>query len=92
MTIFISCERQSASALERSVKRVPNTFFFLSFELKDSQSHLGLKELGPGVGVMKYVRDNIPSKLLTKHFLPNDIEDSFVELNFRKRKWLLIAT
>ena len=27
-----------------------------------------------------------------KHFLPNHIEGSFVELNFRKRKWLLIAT
>ena len=41
---------------------------------------------------MIYVRDVIPSKLLTKHFFPNDIEGLFVELNFRKCKWLLLGT
>ena len=45
-----------------------------------------------GGGVMIYVRDVIPSKLLTKHFFPNDIEGLFVELNFRKCKWLLLGT
>ena len=45
-----------------------------------------------GGGVMIYVRDVIPSKFLTKHFFPNDIEDLFVELNFRKCKWLLLGT
>ena len=40
---------------------------------------------------MIYVRDVIPSKLLTKHFFPNDIEGLFVELNFRKCKWLLLG-
>ena len=41
---------------------------------------------------MIYVRDVIPSKLLTKHFFPNDIEDLFVELNFTKCKLLLLGT
>ena len=45
-----------------------------------------------GGGVMIYVRDVIPSKLLTKHFFPNDIEDLFVELNFTKCKLLLLGT
>ena len=45
-----------------------------------------------GGGVMIYVRDVIPSKLLTKHFFPNDIEGLFVELNFRKCKWLFLRT
>ena len=40
---------------------------------------------------MTYVQDDIPSKLLTKHFFPNDIEGLFVELNFRKYKWLLLG-
>ena len=35
---------------------------------------------------MIYVRDDIPSKLLKKHFFPNDIEGLFVQLNFRKFK------
>ena len=41
---------------------------------------------------MIYVLDDIPSNLLTKHFLPNDIEGLFVELIFRKCKWLLLGT
>ena len=45
-----------------------------------------------GGGVMIYVRENIPSKLLTKHVLPSDIECIFLELNVRKCKWLLVGT
>ena len=41
---------------------------------------------------MIYVCENIPSKLLTKHVLPSDIECIFLELNFRKCKWLLVGT
>ena len=41
---------------------------------------------------MIYVRENIPSKLLTKHVLLSDIEWIFLELNFRKCKWLLVGT
>ena len=43
-----------------------------------------------GGGAMIYVRKNIPSKLLTKPFFPNYIEGLFVELSFRKCKWLLL--
>ena len=39
-----------------------------------------------GGEVMIYVWDDIPSKLLTKHFFPNDIEGLLGELNFRKCK------
>ena len=42
-----------------------------------------------GGGVIIYVREDIPSKLLVKHSLPEDIEAIFVEINFRKSKWLL---
>ena len=41
---------------------------------------------------MIYVRDDIPSKMLTKHNLPEDIEAAFIELNFHKYEWLLCAT
>ena len=40
-------------------------------------------------GVIIYVREDIPSKILIKHVLPTDIEALFIELNFRKCKWLL---
>ena len=45
-----------------------------------------------GGGILIYVRSDIPSKLLTKHSFPNDIEGWFVEINFRKSKWLLFGT
>ena len=42
-----------------------------------------------GGGVMIYIRYTIPSKILEKHSCPNNIECLFIELNFRKCKWLL---
>ena len=45
-----------------------------------------------GGGVMIFVRKDIPSKLLTKHNFASDVEGLFVELNFRKSKWLLSGT
>ena len=34
--------------------------------------------------LMIYVRDNTPSKMLTKHNLSENIEAAFIELSFRK--------
>ena len=45
-----------------------------------------------GGGVMIFVRENIPSKLLTKPNFPSGVEGLFVELNFTKSKWLLCDT
>ena len=45
-----------------------------------------------GGGVMICIREDIPSKGLDKHVFPYDIEGLFVELNFRKCKWLLFGT
>ena len=33
-------------------------------------------------GLMIYVRDDTPSKMLTKHNVPKDIEDAFIQLNW----------
>ena len=41
---------------------------------------------------MIHVWDYISSKMLTKHDLPEGIEAAFIEMNFRKCKWLLCAT
>ena len=55
-----------------------------------------------GGGVMIYIREDIPSKILEKHAFPdvpfdnNDnlgpIEGIFIELNFRKSRWLLFGS
>ena len=45
-----------------------------------------------GGGVIVYITKDIPSKILEKHKLPQYLEGMFVELNFRKIKWLLFGT
>ena len=44
-----------------------------------------------GGGVLIYIREDIPSKLLADHKLPHDTEGIFVELNLRKKKWLFLG-
>ena len=47
---------------------------------------------GNGGGTMVYVREDIPSKQLTKHTFSENIEGIFIELNFRKHKLLVLGT
>ena len=42
--------------------------------------------------IIIFICDDIPSRLLTKHVLPDDSEGLFIELNFRKVKRLLFGT
>ena len=45
-----------------------------------------------GAVAIIYVRYDIAGKLLSKHSHPYDIKGLFLELNFRKSKWLLVVT
>ena len=45
-----------------------------------------------GGGLLIYVNECISTKKLNKHVFPDDIEGLFIELNFRKTKWLLVGT
>ena len=44
-----------------------------------------------GGGVMIYVREDIPCKILNKHSTPENFEGICLEVNIRKRKWLLFG-
>ena len=41
---------------------------------------------------MIFVSGDIPSKLVSKHTLPDDIESMFFEINLRKTKCLILGT
>ena len=45
-----------------------------------------------GGGLIIYVREDIPSKLLKKHNFTKNIEGLFIEINLRKTKFLLFGT
>ena len=42
-------------------------------------------------GLLVFIKEHIPSKQLTKYFLPNDLQIIPIEINLRKTKWLLIS-
>ena len=43
-------------------------------------------------GIMLYVREDIPSKPLSNNDTDNEIENIFVEINLRSKKWLICGT
>ena len=45
-----------------------------------------------GGGLLIYIKDNIPAKILKNNDLGNDIEGIFIELKFKNDKWLLFGT
>ena len=45
-----------------------------------------------GGGILMYVRDDIPCKEIKTHKLPDDIEGMFIEINLRKKKWIIEVT
>ena len=49
------------------------------------------RKLGGG-GIITYIREDIPSKRLNLVNVPDDIEGTFIELNLRKSKWLIVST
>ena len=71
--------------------KLDDTFPVSQFHIDGFSKPYRLDRNRNGGGVIIYVREDIPSKILTKHVLPTDIEALFIELNFRKCKWLLSA-
>ena len=52
---------------------------------------MGETEIETGGGILVYVRDDIPSEEINNIDIGVGTEGIFVELNFRKSKWLLLA-
>ena len=52
--------------------------------------HRRARALGGG-GLMLFVNENIPSKKLTDHILPEDIEILCAEINLKKQKWIIMG-
>ena len=46
---------------------------------------------GAGGGLLMYVNENIPSRKLNEHNLPEDVEIMCIEINLKKQKWVLIG-
>ena len=80
---------KNADILVITQTKIDGTFPLGQFYVEGFTMPYSLDRNCNGRGVIIYVREDIPSK---KHKLPQDVEGVFVELNFRKIKWLLFET
>ena len=61
-----------------------DTFPLSQFHIDSFSTPYRLDRNRNGGGILIYIREDIPSKIVTKHYFPKDIEALFFELNFRK--------
>ena len=76
---------------------VSETKFDMSFQtsqfvIQGFPAPFRLDRTNTGGGILVYVRDNIPSKLLNISYVSSDTECLAIEINLRKTKWLLICS
>ena len=70
--------------------KLDNSFPEAQFHIEGFASPYRLDRNANGGGILLYVREDISSKLLRNtSFRNNNIEAMFVEINLRKKKWLL---
>ena len=67
--------------------KLNNTFSVSQFHIDGYSKPYRLDRNSNGGGII-YVREDITNRMLTKHNFPDNIEGLFIELNFRKSKWL----
>ena len=71
--------------------KIDNTFSTSQFLIDGYSIPYRLDRNAHGGGILIYIRNDIPSKLLKNHNIDSKIEGMFVKLNFRNRKWLLFG-
>ena len=70
--------------------KIDDSFPQNQFIMEGYSTPFRLDRNAQGGGIMIFIRDDIPSKVL-KSQLPEDIEGIFIEINIRKIKWLLMG-
>ena len=73
-----------------SETKLDNTFPTTQFLMNGYSSPHRIDRNSNGGGILVYIRDDIPSKLLNKQNL--SVEGLFIEINLRRKKWLLCCT
>ena len=71
--------------------KVDDSFPASQFKIDGFSLPFRLDRTSNGGGVMIFVREDIPSKVLNKHKFDGNLEGLFVEINLRKTKWLLFG-
>ena len=75
-----------------SESKIDMSFPTNQFVIEGFVTPFRLDRTNTGGGILVYVRDNIPSKLLNISYVSSDIECLAIEMKLRKTKWLLICS
>ena len=89
---FVFCHHRSLNYVDillLSETKLDDSFPTAQFSLNGFCKPYGLDRNSNGGGILLYVRDGVPSPLLTDYEIKANLELFFVEVNIRKKKLLL---
>ena len=69
--------------------KLDSTFPSSQFQIYSFRTPYRLDRTDRGGGTLLFVRENLITRLLSRHSFPHDIEILLIELNLRKKKWLI---
>ena len=72
-----------------SETKLDGSFPSAQFLLDGFSKPYGLDRCSNGGGILLYIRDDIPARLLSNS---NKTESIFAEINYKKKKWLICAS
>ena len=81
--------RDNLDILLISETKLDDSFPYAQFLLDGFSKPYRLDMCSNGGGILLYIRDDIPARLLSSS---NKTESIFVEINFRKKKWLICVS
>ena len=72
-----------------SETKIDDTFPESQFLIEGFSAPYRLDRTAKGGGILLYIREDIPSKLIKNVTVDTSFEGFFVEINLRSKKWLL---
>ena len=72
-----------------SETKIDDSFLTGQFHIPGFSTPYRSNRSNHGGGLLLYTRYDIPSKLLSKFIMPNNVECIFIEINIYKKKWLV---
>ena len=83
---------QNLDILLSSETKLDSSFPTGQFLMNGFRKPYRLDRCSNGGGLLLFIREDLPSRELTEYKIPDKIECVFVEINIRKKKWLLCCS
>ena len=87
--MLIELVKENIDILLISETKIDKSFSTAEFEIDNFYSPFRLDRNKYGGGLLLYIREGIPSKLLNSYTANSEIENMFIEINTRSKKWLV---